>query len=75
MGVFHSAPWLLRAAVMELLQKIPHRFTSRIRATLPGKGSSSLVWYLTGGGYRFYDLRAGGYVLSQLVGNYQKGRG
>ena len=44
------------------------------KATLPGQGSSSLVWYLAGGGCRFYDLRAGGYLLSQLVGNYQTGK-
>jgi hypothetical protein len=42
------------------------------RAILP-KGSTSLTWYLTGRGCRFYELKAGGFSLSQLVGNYQRG--
>jgi hypothetical protein len=36
------------------------------------QGSTSLTWYLTGKGCRFYELKAGGFSLSQLVGNYQR---
>jgi hypothetical protein len=44
------------------------------RAILPkNRGSTSLTWYLAGG-CRFYDLHAGGYSLSQLVGSYQRGK-
>ena len=44
------------------------------RATLPQGRSTPLIWYLTDGGCGFYDLNAGGASLSQLVGNYQKGK-
>jgi hypothetical protein len=45
------------------------------RAILPNnRGSTPLTWYLTSGKCRFYDLNAGGYSLSQLVGSYQKAK-
>ena len=42
------------------------------KAILREGGSTPLAWYLIGGACRFYDLRAGGVVLSQLVGSYRK---
>lgn len=45
------------------------------KAALPKRRSSTnLIWYLTGGKCGFYDLNAGGFSLSQLVGNYQQAR-